>query len=112
MNRHSQRQTPCQRLGRSLKQLVSHFQSPESRFLAGSPQATGLSPGAPQGHIESCLAYSRDMPTLAIAHDGIDRGIFAHGAADVFVHQTDLSDVDWVHSENIQKALVEFRRRI
>lgn len=89
---------------------------PQFELIDGTFRGSKLRPGTflpSEWHqIEGCLAYSRKIPTLVIAHDGIDRGIFALGSADVFIHQTDLSMADWIDSEEIQKALDEFRRRI
>jgi hypothetical protein len=89
---------------------------PQFELTAGTFRGQAVRPGSylpsEWNHIEGCLSYSRKMPTLLIAHPGIDRGIFATGSADVFVHQADLEDSFWAELPNVVAALAEFRKRL
>lgn len=61
--------------------------------------------------IETCIGHSMRKPILLIADPRIDRGIFSEGAIDIFVHRAEFTDPAWARSDQIGKALAEFKRR-
>jgi hypothetical protein len=61
-------------------------------------------------HIEAGLARARGLPLLVIHHTGVERGIFDRGATSSFLYEKDLSLADWPLTEDIQGALVGWRR--
>jgi predicted transcriptional regulator len=68
-------------------------------------------------HIETGLAYARDLPLLVIHHKGIGRGVFDRGALSSFLHQVDFSDwkenvVEMKSSQNHHQESIESSIRI
>ncbi len=47
--------------------------------------------------IEATMSLMLDLPTLVLLHKTVaSRGIFDRGAANVFVHEFDVLDIDWL----------------
>jgi hypothetical protein len=54
--------------------------------------------------IEATMSLMLDLPTLVLLHKTVaSRGIFDRGAANVFVHEFDVLDIDWL--KNVRPAL-------
>ena len=61
--------------------------------------------------IEATMSLMLDLPTLVLLHDTVaSRGIFDRGAANVFVHEFNVLEADWL--ENVRPALSSLMRSI
>ena len=61
--------------------------------------------------IEATMSLMLDLPTLVLLHKTVaSRGIFDRGAANVFVHEFDVLDIDWL--KNVRPALSSLKSAI
>lgn len=61
--------------------------------------------------IEATMSLMLDLPTLVLLHKTVaSRGIFDRGAADVFVHEFDVLESQWL--ESIRPALASLKAAI
>jgi len=61
--------------------------------------------------IEATMSLMLDLPTLVLLHKTVaSRGIFDRGAANVFVHEFNVLDTDWL--KNVRPALAALRGAI
>ena len=63
-------------------------------------------------HIETGLAYARNLPILLIHHLNIKRGVFDRGAVNKFLYETDLSNPGWPLDERISGALLSWLPKV
>lgn len=56
-------------------------------------------------HIETGLAYAKNIPLLLIHHIGIQRGVFERGAVNKFLYEIDMKKHDWALDEKISGAI-------
>jgi hypothetical protein len=61
--------------------------------------------------IEATMSLMLDLPTLVLLHKTVaSRGIFDRGAANVFVHDFNVLDMEWL--KNVRPALAALRGAI
>lgn len=61
--------------------------------------------------IEATMSLMLDLPTLVILHKHVaNRGIFDRGAANIFVHEFDVMNSDWLH--NLRPNLATLKNAI
>lgn len=63
-------------------------------------------------HIETGLAYAREIPLLVIHHIGITRGVFDRGALSNYIYEINLADSNWPLRPDIQGALSNWKKEV
>jgi len=64
---------------------------------ANEEEITGLKLPTPWNHIETGMAYMKNIPVMILCEKGISVGIFDKGITDRYIHQADLT-TDWLTS--------------
>lgn len=63
-------------------------------------------------HIETGLAYAREIPLLVIHHLGITRGVFDRGALSNYIYEINMADSNWPLRPDIQGALANWKKEV
>ncbi len=66
----------------------------------------------PWNQIEGVLAFTKGIPVLVVAHEGVLGGIFDHGVTGEYVHTACLSRKDWFKGKDFIGLFEEWVRRI
>jgi hypothetical protein len=65
----------------------------------------------PWNQIEGVLAFTKSIPVLVVAHEGVLGGIFDHGVTGEYVHTACLSRKDWFKAKDFLGVFEEWVKR-
>ncbi len=66
----------------------------------------------PWNQIEGALAFQKGLPTLVVAHNGVEGGLFDYGVTGEFVYKSDLRNSKWFMAKEFIGILDSWRRRL
>ena len=66
----------------------------------------------PWNQIEGALSYALKKPTLVVAHNKIDGGVFDYGITGEFVYKADLTKAGWFKVSAFTGAFNDWKKRI